>query len=156
MGWGPGPAKGDQNFQNMPWLWHHLQKTPTENKIFFPMLTIRLAESVEGLNSSLALAAGNLWPKKGRPIAAVEGLKKLCSVIAYLVKAVKLLIVALHGISKTIMMNKRGYCLHNTYLLWGELVFDVNWSNNSIQLKLFVVVWILMWKYQFYGSVLNS
>jgi len=33
----------------------------------------RLAESVEGLNSSLALAAGNLWPKKGRPIAAVKG-----------------------------------------------------------------------------------
>ena len=31
---------------------------------FFSMLTRRLAESVEGLNSSLALAAGNLWPKK--------------------------------------------------------------------------------------------
>jgi len=29
------------------------------------MLTRRLAESVEGLNSSLALAAGDLWPKKG-------------------------------------------------------------------------------------------
>jgi len=38
------------------------------------MSTRRLAESVEGLNSSLALAAGDLWPKKGRPIVAVEGL----------------------------------------------------------------------------------
>jgi len=23
MGWGPGPAKGDQTFQNMPSLWRH-------------------------------------------------------------------------------------------------------------------------------------
>jgi len=38
------------------------------------MSTRRLAESVEGLNSSLALAAGNLWPKKGQPIAVVKGL----------------------------------------------------------------------------------
>jgi len=36
------------------------------------MSTRRLAESVEGLNSSLA--AGNLWPKKGWSIAAVKGL----------------------------------------------------------------------------------
>jgi len=73
MGWGPGLAKCDQNFQNMLSLWRHLQKTPTENKkFFFSMSTRRLAESVEGLNSSLA--AGDLWPKKGRPIAAVQGL----------------------------------------------------------------------------------
>jgi len=32
------------------------------------MSTRRLAESVEGSNSSLALAAGDLWPKKGPPI----------------------------------------------------------------------------------------
>jgi len=38
------------------------------------MSTRRLAESVEGLNSSLALVAGDLWPKKGRPIAVVKGL----------------------------------------------------------------------------------
>ena len=75
MGWGPGLAKGDQNFQNMPSLWRHLQKTPIENeKLFFSMSTRRLAESVEGLNSSLALAVGDLWPKKGRPIAVVKGL----------------------------------------------------------------------------------
>jgi len=75
MSWGPGPAKGDQNFQNMPWLWRHLQKTPTENeKRFFSMLTRRLAESIKGLNSCPALAAGDLWPKKGWPIAVLKGL----------------------------------------------------------------------------------
>jgi len=39
------------------------------------MSTRRLAESVEGLNSSLALVADDLWPKKGRPIAVVKGFK---------------------------------------------------------------------------------
>ena len=68
-----GGAKGDQNFQNMPSLWRHLQKTPNpKQKTFFSMSARRLAEAVEGLNSSLA--AGNLWPKKGRPIAVVKGL----------------------------------------------------------------------------------
>jgi len=32
MGWGPGPANGGQNVQNMPFLWRHLQKSPTENE----------------------------------------------------------------------------------------------------------------------------
>jgi len=41
------------------------------------MSTRRLAESVEGLNSSLALAADDLWPKKGWPIAAVKGLIRI-------------------------------------------------------------------------------
>jgi len=36
MGWGPGPAKGGQNFQNMPSLWRHLQKNPhRKRKTFF-------------------------------------------------------------------------------------------------------------------------
>jgi len=36
MVWGPGPAKSDQNFQNMPSLWRHLQKPTTEKeKRFF-------------------------------------------------------------------------------------------------------------------------
>ena len=53
--------------------------SPPENlhrkqKTFFFMSTRKLAESVEGLNSSLALAAGDLWPKKGRPIVVVKGL----------------------------------------------------------------------------------
>jgi len=38
------------------------------------MSTRRLAQSVEGLNSSLALAAGDLWPKNVRPIAVIKGL----------------------------------------------------------------------------------
>ena len=37
MSWGPGLDEGGQNFQNMPSLWRHLQKTLTENeKRFFP------------------------------------------------------------------------------------------------------------------------
>ena len=41
-------------------------KRQTKNKKhFFSMSTRRLDEFVEGLNSSLALAAGDLWPKKG-------------------------------------------------------------------------------------------
>jgi len=32
------------------------------------MSTSRVAESVAGLNSSLALAAGDLWPKRGATI----------------------------------------------------------------------------------------
>jgi len=51
------------------------EKPHTENeKRFFSMSTRRLAESIEGLNSSLAVAAGDLWPKKGRSIAAVKGI----------------------------------------------------------------------------------
>jgi len=41
------------------------------------MSTKRHAESVECLNSSLALAAGDLWPKKGRPITAIKGLSRM-------------------------------------------------------------------------------
>jgi len=36
MGWGPGPAKGWQNFQNTFSLWRHLQKPPPKTKnVFF-------------------------------------------------------------------------------------------------------------------------
>jgi len=35
MGWGPGPAKDSQNFQNMSSLWRHLQKTPHRNRKLF-------------------------------------------------------------------------------------------------------------------------
>jgi len=50
--------------------------SPPDNaktKNVFLISNRRLAESVEGLNSSLA--AGDFWPKKGWPIAAVKGLK---------------------------------------------------------------------------------
>jgi len=46
------------------------------------MSTRRLAESVEGLNSSLALAAGDLWQKMGRPTAAIEELKCLLQLVS--------------------------------------------------------------------------
>jgi len=45
-----------------------------KKNVFF-ISTRRLAECVECLNSSLALAAGNFWPKKGQSIEAVNGLK---------------------------------------------------------------------------------
>jgi len=58
MGWGPGPGKGSQKH---PHLWRSSRKPPTENKnIFFWISTTRLAESVEGLNSSLAQSLGEL------------------------------------------------------------------------------------------------
>ena len=53
------------------------RKPPPKTKNFFFMSTRRLAESAEGLNSSLALAAGDLWPKKGRPIVVIKGLKPI-------------------------------------------------------------------------------
>jgi len=59
----------------MPSLWRHFQKTPNrKRKTFFSISNRRLAEFVKGLNSSLPLAAGDFWPKKGRPIAAVKEL----------------------------------------------------------------------------------
>ena len=48
-------------------LWRSPQQTPKQ-KLFFSMSTRRLAESLEGLNSSVALADGDLWPQKGEPI----------------------------------------------------------------------------------------
>jgi len=66
-------------------------KPHRKRKTFFSMSAKRLAESVEGLHSSLAIAVGDLWPKKGQPIAVVKGLRtaratvlaKLCNTIAH-------------------------------------------------------------------------
>ena len=58
MGWIPGPGKGSQK---PPTRGVPPRKTPTENeKKFFSISTTRLAESVEGLNSSLAQSPGKL------------------------------------------------------------------------------------------------
>jgi len=47
--------------QKHPYLWRSPQKSSNpKRKIFFSILTIRLAESVEGLNSSLAQSPGEL------------------------------------------------------------------------------------------------
>jgi len=60
VGWGPGPAKGGQHFQNMPSLWRHLQKTPHQNrKIFFrfrlqDLLNPWIRRGFEQLSSSIA------------------------------------------------------------------------------------------------------
>jgi len=43
------------------------ENLPPKAKIVFSILTRRLAESVDGLNISLALAAGDLWPKNCEP-----------------------------------------------------------------------------------------
>jgi len=50
------------------------RKAPAKTKNVFSMSTRRLGESEEGLNSSLAPASCDLWPKKSRPITAVKGL----------------------------------------------------------------------------------
>ena len=48
------------------------------------MSTRRLAESIEGLNSSLALAAGDLWPKKGSQHIGACGRSRVeCLSISY-------------------------------------------------------------------------
>jgi len=69
MRWGPRLAEGGQNFQNMPSFLRHLQKNPTENeKRFFSIASRRLAESEDGLDSSLAPSPDELWPKECEPI----------------------------------------------------------------------------------------
>jgi len=70
MGWGSGPGKGVQkNAKTTPLVDIPPSKPPNQKqKIFFSMSTRRLAESLKGLNGSLALAAGNLWPEKSEPI----------------------------------------------------------------------------------------
>jgi len=58
MGWGPGPGKGSQKHLH---LWRSTPKTPhRKRKYFFSISSTRLAESVEGLDSSLAQTPGEL------------------------------------------------------------------------------------------------
>jgi len=66
---GPKPSKGGQkNAKTPPLVTFPPENVKPKTKTFFSMSTRRLAETLEGLNSSLALAAGDLWPKKGKPI----------------------------------------------------------------------------------------
>jgi len=64
-----GQIKLAKNSKTPPLLMSPLEnhKPKTEKKIFATE-TKRLPKSVEGLNSFLALAAGDSWPKKCRPI----------------------------------------------------------------------------------------
>ena len=54
--------------KTLPLVTFPLANAKPQTKNFFSVSTRRLAESVEGFNSSLALAAGDLWPKKDKPI----------------------------------------------------------------------------------------
>ena len=74
-------AKVAKKMQKHPHLRRSPQQTPNQKqKNVFSLSTRKLAESVEGLYSSLALAAGDLWPKKGAPIYwLARSLKELWS-----------------------------------------------------------------------------
>jgi len=68
LGQRPGPGKDGQDNAETPLLVMFPQKSSNpKQKIFFSILTTRPAESVEDLNSSLALAAGEIWSKECRP-----------------------------------------------------------------------------------------
>jgi len=80
MGWGPGPGKGGQKKPNHPHLWRSPQRTQKRKRktFFFSISSRRRAESVDGLDSSLAQSAGDLWICKGRvKEVARAGLKGL-------------------------------------------------------------------------------
>jgi len=62
-----GQAKMAKITQNTPACDVPPRKAQTTNKNFFSSLTTRLFASLEGFNSSLALAAGDLWPKRCWP-----------------------------------------------------------------------------------------
>jgi len=61
-----GRPKVAKKRKNIPTCGGPPREPQTENEIFFSILTRRLAESVEGLNSSLA--AGDSCPKDCEPI----------------------------------------------------------------------------------------
>jgi len=61
LGRRPGPGKDGQNNAKTPLLVTlPPEKLKPKTKILFSILTTRLAESVEGLNSSLAQSPGEL------------------------------------------------------------------------------------------------
>jgi len=61
LDWRPGPVKVGQKTENTPTLRACPRRTPHPNqKNFFLIEPRRLADSVEGLNTSLATAAGHL------------------------------------------------------------------------------------------------
>ena len=68
-----GQVKVPKNLKTCPHCDVTSRKRQTENEKRFFHLNRRLAESVEGLNSSLALAAGDVWPKKAGQSRPLEG-----------------------------------------------------------------------------------
>jgi len=60
LDWRPGPVKFGQKNENTPTLLARPRRTPHPNQYFLLIEPRRLAASVEGLNNSLAIAAGEL------------------------------------------------------------------------------------------------
>jgi len=77
MGWVPGPGKGGQKKQKHPHLQRSPQRTPNrKRKPFFSISSRRLAESEDGLDSSLAQSGGKLQRCKLAPkFLRARGLK---------------------------------------------------------------------------------
>jgi len=68
MDWGPGPGKGSQKKQKHPHLQRSPQRTPNrKRKPFFSISSRKLAESEDGLDSSLAQSGGELQRCKLAP-----------------------------------------------------------------------------------------
>jgi len=63
-----GLVKLVKNSKNALFCYVTKRKLQTQIKYFSLIEIRRLSESVEGLNSSLAIAAGELWPKRSWPL----------------------------------------------------------------------------------------
>ena len=73
-----GQAKMAKTMQKHPYLWRSPQKSSNpKRKKFFSIFTARLAESVEGLNSSLPQSPGELGLQSSARKVAHAGLKRL-------------------------------------------------------------------------------
>jgi len=97
------------------------QKTPNrKQKTFLSILTRRPAETIEGLNSSLALAAGDFWPKNGRPIAAVKG-------------KIKTIFISEMKIRIFYTVTFLAFLLANSSMAMSKFIFSVKcYSTNSV------------------------
>jgi len=62
LGWRPGPDKDGQNIAKTPLLvtFPPEKLKPESKNVFFSILTTRLPESVDGVNSSLTQSPGEL------------------------------------------------------------------------------------------------
>ena len=69
LDWRPGSGKFGQRCKKCPYVdaTNRKPKLKSNHLLVFLSETIRRAERVNGVNSSLAVAAGDLWPKKCRP-----------------------------------------------------------------------------------------
>jgi len=62
-GWSSGPDQVGQKKLNLPLFWRNPRKTHPKLPNFLQIETRSLSASLEGLNTSLALLAGELWLK---------------------------------------------------------------------------------------------